>query len=109
MTDDAEEVGALRLVAVTPVNSSAVVLEVSSQPNSTLEAETSLDGSIWSPARLEGMKVGALEAGRTYSFRVKSGSSLSNVQQATIPASKLIPNMCEYKGRNYSRGRNEIY
>uniref|UniRef100_A0A1B6KX52 Fibronectin type-III domain-containing protein n=1 Tax=Graphocephala atropunctata TaxID=36148 RepID=A0A1B6KX52_9HEMI len=103
-SDDNDDPPVLRLLSVTPVNSSAVTLEISQPPNTTLEAESSLDGSIWSPAPLEGATVGSLEGGRTYHFRVKTGSTVSNVVQATVPAAKLIPNMCEYKGKNYTRG-----
>lgn len=103
-TEDADEAPTLKLLSVKPINSSAVSLEVSSSPNSTYDVESSLDGSIWSPAMAEGSVVGSLQAGKTYSFRVKSGGGMSNVVQATVPAAAFIPNMCEYKGRNYTRG-----
>ncbi|KAG8318402.1 hypothetical protein J6590_001514 [Homalodisca vitripennis] len=99
-----EEIPTLRLVSATPVNSSAVTLEVLQPPNTTLEAEYSLDGSIWSSASLEGSTVGSLMGGKTYHFRVKAGSAMSNVIQVSVPSAKFIPNMCEYKGKNYTRG-----
>ncbi|XP_054261640.1 putative epidermal cell surface receptor isoform X1 [Macrosteles quadrilineatus] len=103
--DDSDEPVSLRLVAITPLNSSAVMIELAQPVNSSMaEVETSLDGSIWSPATGKGLLVGELQAGKTYSFRVRMGATLSNVMQATLPASKLTGNMCEYKGKNYTRG-----
>lgn len=104
-SEEADNSTDIKLLSAIAVNSTSVKLELSTRPNITWTVENSVDKTTWSPSVLHGYTVVGLEAGKLYHFRVKYGTSTTNSIVVTLPPVKKTSTMCEYKGKNYTKGK----
>lgn len=78
----------LQLLTVEIANRTTAQLRLAGELQSrheNLTVETSQDQKTWKHQEAEGLLVQGLEPGRTYYFRVKSGSMVSNAVEVSLP------------------------
>lgn len=78
----------LQLLTLEIVNTTTVRLGLAGEPqfhHENITVEASLDKKTWKRQDSQGLLVQGLEAGRTYYFRVKSGSMVSNAVEVSMP------------------------
>ncbi|XP_021921716.1 putative epidermal cell surface receptor isoform X2 [Zootermopsis nevadensis] len=100
----------LQLLTLEIVNTTTVRLGLAGEPqfhHENITVEASLDKKTWKRQDSQGLLVQGLEAGRTYYFRVKSGSMVSNAVEVSMPTTDSQHSGtagCHYKGRHYMPG-----
>lgn len=105
--DNEPEPGEIHLMSAIPINSTAVKLNTSLKlAGRNWSVDVSETDGPWKTALTsQGSTVLGLEPLKTYYIRVKVDGLTSNTVQVTLPAAKKANGMCEYKGKNYTRGK----
>jgi hypothetical protein len=81
----------LHLLTVEVVNRTTARLGLAGElqyRHENLTVETSQDQKTWKQQDTQGLLVPGLEPGRTYYFRVKSGSMISNIVEVSLPTTE---------------------
>ncbi|XP_075222486.1 stranded at second transmembrane protein isoform X2 [Lycorma delicatula] len=104
--DSDNEPADIHLISAIPLNSTAVKLNTSVKlAGRNWSVDVSEDENTWTPAiPTQGSTVLGLEPSKTYFVRVKVDGTISNSVTVTLPAAKKVGGMCEYKGKNYTKG-----